>query len=93
MYKRQTDIQNNIVNWEEVPFCNINVKDLKRYILKTEDIMFARTGATTGKSFYIENPPFAIFASYLIRIRFEYNVNPKFISLKAAEHSLSLIHI
>lgn len=32
------------------------------------DIVFARTGATTGKSYLIRNPPRAVFASYLIRI-------------------------
>jgi type I restriction enzyme S subunit len=34
-----------------------------------EDLVFARTGATVGKSFIInEKIPEAIFASYLIRI-------------------------
>src|SRR5262249_23230571 len=32
-------------------------------------IVFARTGATTGKSFLIKSAPNAVFASYLIRLR------------------------
>ena len=32
------------------------------------DIVFARTGATTGKSFLVKNPVNAAFASYLIRV-------------------------
>jgi type I restriction enzyme S subunit len=37
--------------------------------LCTGDIVFARTGATTGKCFLIEHAPRAVFASYLIRLR------------------------
>jgi type I restriction enzyme S subunit len=32
-------------------------------------LVFARTGATTGKSFLIPDCPEAVFASYLIRLR------------------------
>jgi len=78
-FLRITDIQDDGVNWNKVPFCQINTSSLTKYLLKTGDIMFARTGATTGKSFYIKNPPFAVFASYLIRLRFGDNVNPQFI--------------
>jgi len=39
-------------------------------LLKTGDILFARTGGTTGKSYFIsELPTKTIFASYLIRVR------------------------
>jgi hypothetical protein len=37
--------------------------------LDSGDILFARTGATTGKSFLIRNCPLSVFASYLIRLR------------------------
>jgi type I restriction enzyme S subunit len=40
-----------------------------QYLLKPNDLVFARTGATTGKSFLIHDCPEAIFASYLIRLR------------------------
>lgn len=33
------------------------------------DIVFARTGGTVGKNFLIKDPPRAVFASYLIRLR------------------------
>lgn len=43
--------------------------------------MFARTGATTGKSFLIrECPTDAVFASYLIRVRVGDSVDPRFVS-------------
>ena len=67
-YLRITDIQNNQVNWECVPYVDIT-KDEEGFLLNNNDIVFARTGATVGKSFLVINPPIgATFASYLIRI-------------------------
>ncbi len=68
-FLRITDIQNNIVNWETVPYCKVNDEDLPKYKLEKGDIVFARTGATTGKSYLIQNPPISVFASYLIRLK------------------------
>jgi type I restriction enzyme S subunit len=68
-FLRITDIQDNRVNWDAVPFCKIDNAVLPRFRLATGDIVFARTGATTGKSFLVEDPPEAVFASYLIRLR------------------------
>ena len=66
---RITDIQNNTVNWENVPYCEIQEDEKYKYLLKKGDLVFARTGATVGKSFLIkEKIPEAVFASYLIRI-------------------------
>ncbi|NEU80681.1 restriction endonuclease subunit S [Nostoc sp. UIC 10630] len=67
-FLRITDIQDNQVNWETVPFCAISEKDYVKHKLSTGDIVFARTGATTGKSFLVINPPDAVCASYLIRL-------------------------
>ncbi len=67
-FLRITDIQNGGVNWETVPFCKINKTDLGKYILTDGDIVFVRTGATTGKSFLVRNPPRSVFASYLIKV-------------------------
>jgi len=69
-FLRITDIQNNYVDWETVPYCKCSERDLPKYKLETGDIVFARTGATTGKSYLLTNPPEAIFASYLIRLKF-----------------------
>lgn len=66
---RITDIQNNQVNWDTVPGCDISATELPKYKLHQGDILIARTGGTVGKSFLIrEQPPTAVFASYLIRI-------------------------
>ncbi|MDQ1591715.1 MAG: type restriction enzyme subunit [Pyrinomonadaceae bacterium] len=68
-FLRITDIQNGRVDWEQVPGCKINVNEEAANKLADGDIVFARTGGTTGKSFLIRNPPRAVFASYLIRLR------------------------
>jgi type I restriction enzyme S subunit len=79
-FLRISDIHESKVNWETVPFCNCT--DEKTYLLKNEDILIARTGGTTGKSFKIDNPPKqAIYAGYLIRIRAKKEVNPDYIYL------------
>jgi type I restriction enzyme S subunit len=69
-FLRITDIQDNVVNWNSVPYCKIDKEKIGQYLLSKGDLVFARTGATVGKSFLVRNdPPVAVFASYLIRIR------------------------
>ncbi len=65
---RITDIKNGgIIDWSEVPYCEISTKELSKYALKVGDILFARIGATTGKTCYIDREVTAVFGSYLIR--------------------------
>lgn len=67
---RITDIQENEVLWSSVPYCGIDSEQANKYLLKENDLVFARTGATVGKSFLIKGEiPDAVFASYLIRVR------------------------
>lgn len=81
-FLRITDIQNSGVDWDLVPYCKCNEIDFKKYKLETGDIVFARTGATTGKSYLLKEPPNAVFASYLIRLQLKNKENfiPEFIS-------------
>jgi type I restriction enzyme, S subunit len=66
---RITDIQDNRVDWETVPGCQIDQANLNRYALQNGDILIARTGGTIGKSFLVPAIDVdAVFASYLIRI-------------------------
>ncbi|WP_177419543.1 restriction endonuclease subunit S [endosymbiont of Lamellibrachia barhami] len=65
---RITDIQNNKVDWNSVPGCEINEKSYKANSLNENDILIARTGGTIGKTYIVENLSVkAVFASYLIR--------------------------
>ena len=50
---RISDIQNGKVIWETVPFCDINEAEIQTYLLATNDILFARTGGTVGKSYIV----------------------------------------
>lgn len=68
-FLRITDIQDGRVNWALVPCCRIERKELEKYRLARGDLLFARIGATTGKSFLVSQCPQAVFASYLIRVR------------------------
>jgi type I restriction enzyme S subunit len=67
---RITDITDDGVEWSRVPYCVIEKRDLAKHALEVDDLLIARIGATTGKSFRVdEEPPTAVFASYLIRVR------------------------
>lgn len=79
---RITDIQNNNVLWDTVPFCNITKEKFKNYQLKENDIVIARTGGTVGKSFKIRNISHdSVYASYLIRVQLLNNINVDYIKL------------
>jgi len=81
-YLRITDIQNQKVDWDSVPISDISSKtEIEKYKLEPNDILFARTGATVGKSFLVEDVQSSIFASYLIRIKPKEIVHPKFLYL------------
>ena len=75
---RITDIQDGKVNWENVPFTT--VENAETYLLRKDDIVFARTGATVGKSFLITELPLdSVYASYLIRIRLFDCISPSYL--------------
>ncbi len=64
---RITDIQDYKVDWASLPFCDEQPDPA--FLVRSGDIVVARTGATTGKSYLIKNVPVpTAFASYLIRI-------------------------
>jgi len=80
-FLRITDIQDGVVRWESVPWCECDSRSANASRLKSGDIVFARTGATTGKSFLVrECPSDSVFASYLIRVRLGDTAEPRFVS-------------
>ena len=79
---RISDIQENKVLWESVPYCQIEANDIETYLLKTNDILFARTGGTVGKSFLVDEvSERAIYAGYLIRTRYSSMLNPQYMKM------------
>ncbi|MRS03767.1 restriction endonuclease subunit S [bacterium] len=78
-FLRITDIQDGCVNWDTVPYCECTESD--KYKLAEGDILFTRTGATTGKTFLFIGAVDTVFASYLIRISPSEEVLPSFMNL------------
>lgn len=68
-FLRITDIVPQRIDWESVPYCEVNERDLGRYLLHSGDIIVARTGATVGCAQQIRTPENTVFASYLVRFR------------------------
>ncbi len=78
---RITDIQDNAVNWNTVPYTDYPESKSENYILQAGDILFARTGATVGKSYLVDDavPENAIYASYLIKVRVSNMIIPQYV--------------
>src|ERR1700733_5054302 len=69
-FLRITDIVGGI-DWDTVPYCKIDEKNINKYKLEKGDIVIARTGATTGTTATINENREAVFASYLIRFKID----------------------
>lgn len=77
---RISDIQNNDVNWDSIPYCDIPESDISAYLLRENDILFTRTGGTVGKSYLVGSVPNeAIYAGYLIRTRYSKELCPQYL--------------
>jgi len=77
-FLRITDIVSNRIDWETVPYCKIDIKNIEKYKLEIGDIVIARTGATTGYNKTIKDDVTSVFASYLIRYRINKEVADPF---------------
>ena len=59
---------------------NIRESEIDAYLLKPNDILFARTGGTVGKSYLVQEvPEEAIYAGYLIRTRYSNQLCPQYL--------------
>ena len=76
---RISDIQNGKVLWATVPYCHISSNEIETYLLQKDDILFARTGGTVGKSFLVKEVPYpSIYAGYLIRTRYSHYLSSQY---------------
>lgn len=79
---RITDIQDEKVVWNSVPYCDIEDDNIDTYLLRKNDILFARTGGTVGKSYLVKKiPEESIYAGYLIRTRYSDLLCPEYLKL------------
>ena len=79
-YLRITDIlDDGTLNLSELK--SVKVSDSERYMLRPNDIVFARTGGSTGRNYFYDGTDGAFFyAGFLIKCSLDpKKVNPKFI--------------
>ena len=79
-FLRITDIVGGPPNWNTVPHVAVDYKTKEKYKIFDGDIVIARTGASTGASAYVKNPPAAVFASYLVRLQTKPEFDSRFIA-------------
>jgi len=73
-YLRITDIDDD-GNYSATKKMSVNGENSESFVLKAGDIVFARTGATVGKSYlYKEDDGKLVFAGFLIRFRPNENI-------------------
>ena len=74
---RISDVADNKIIWDNVPYCSIAENQFQKYQLFENDLLFARTGGTVGKSVLAKNVPSnSIFAGYLIRSNYSKKLSP-----------------
>lgn len=79
-YIRITDIKEN-GKLNDDSFVSLSWEKAKDYLLQKGDILFARSGATVGKTYLFEEQYASCFAGYLIKARCNDGLLPKFLYL------------
>lgn len=79
-FLRITDIVSGHIDWNLVPHVEADDRAIVKYRLHDGDIVLARTGASTGASAYLKDPPSAVFASYLVRLQAKPEFDPRFLA-------------
>ena len=70
---RITDINDDgCLNPEDAKYITVTDAN-KKYLLKKGDLLVARTGATYGKTLYVESDAPAVYASFLIKLSLDNN--------------------
>ncbi|TAH18692.1 MAG: hypothetical protein EAZ08_10920 [Cytophagales bacterium] len=78
-YVRITDIKNNKIDWQTVPFATDLPSDIQSFLIEKNDILIARSGSVGLSVLVCEVPKKSFFASYLIRFK-PIIVNPKYVN-------------
>ncbi|WP_442637065.1 restriction endonuclease subunit S [Rossellomorea marisflavi] len=80
-FLRMTDIKKSHIEWDTVPYCQIEERNVNKYKLEVDDIVIARTGdGSTGANAIIIDEVDAVFASYLLRFKVNKEIaNPYYV--------------
>lgn len=76
-YIRITDI-NEVGTLKDETFKSLEPEKAKDYLLEKGDILFARSGATVGKTYLFDEDYEACFAGYLIKAKCSKLLNPRY---------------
>lgn len=88
IYLRITDIDEESRSFIEKGKVSPSGELSEKYLLKEDDILFTRTGASTGKSFIFKNDSRKFyFAGFLIRVRIKEIYNSEFIYQQTLTYS------
>ena len=79
-FLRITDIVSGQIDWNTVPHVEADDDTVAKYRLHDGDIVIARTGASTGSSAYVSDPPPSVFASYLVRLQAKPEFDARFLA-------------
>jgi type I restriction enzyme S subunit len=79
-FLRITDIVSGHIDWNAVPHVAADTEITAKYRLHDGDVVLARTGASTGASAYVQSPPPAVFASYLVRLTARADFDSRFLA-------------
>lgn len=81
-YIRITDIDDMSREFLQLNLCSpdVNLEKLDKYILSEGDVLFARTGASTGKTYYYKRTDGKVyFAGFLIKAKIKQDFDFRFI--------------
>lgn len=70
-FVRITDLNNPNINYKQMPRLDVPEEIMEQYKLKENDFLFARSGTIGRYGIFKSDYPQTIFASYLIRFRFD----------------------
>jgi type I restriction enzyme S subunit len=90
---RITDLDaSGALDFGSMPRLVVDAGDQARYLLRVGDVIFARSGATVGKTaLATEGDPPAIPGAYFIRLRFKDTVSPRYARQVLASSSIQKI--
>ncbi len=80
------------LDFDSMPMLEVQPADTEKYRLKPGDLIFARTGATVGKTALMSSRnPDCIAGAYFIRMRFREVIHPSYARMVIASRSMQEI--
>ena len=90
---RITDLSEaGVLDFDSMPRLAVSAEDREKYLLRPGDLLFARSGATVGKTALIQSgsPP-CIAGAYFITMRFDRRIDPRYARAVLASPSVRSI--